>query len=121
MSTLKQIEASRDNAVQSTGPKTTEGEAGATLNSFRQGLEAEWQPRTPTERFYVERMAVAQSRLWCIELRERDIYSQPAAPTQLRLLDRLWQAQRRQEDSFAWLQQELERLQDSRSRNARPC
>ena len=82
MATLKQIEANRRNALLSTGPKTPEGKAAVRLNSLRHGLrarsvilpgekreefqqlcddlEAEWQPQTRTEQFYIEQMAVSQ-------------------------------------------------------------
>ena len=141
MATPKQIEANRRNALQSTGPKTHEGKAAVSLNSLRHGLrartvvlpgedrqefqllcddlEAEWQPLTRTEQFYVEQMAVAQWKLRRMEVAEVNIFSQlAAAKTQLPLLDRLWQAQCRLERSFVRAQHELERIQNSRGNQA---
>src|SRR5690348_3164583 len=79
MATLKQIEANRRNALQSTGPKTPEGKVAVRLNSLRHGLyakalllpgescedfdrlcddlERDWQPQDRTEQQYVEEMA----------------------------------------------------------------
>ena len=78
----KQQAANRENAKQSTGPKTDEGKLRSSLNAIKFGmrarytllphedpaeyaqlyqeLESEWQPQTPTERFQVEQMFVAQ-------------------------------------------------------------
>ena len=137
MATLQQIEANRRNALKSTGPKTPEGKAVVSLNSLRHGLrartvvlpgenrqefhrlcndlEAEWQPQTRTEQFYLEQMAVSQWKLTRMEMGEADIFRQAAgAATQVPLLDRLWQCQCRLERSYARAQRELERLQNSR-------
>ena len=137
MATLKQIEANRRNALKSTGPRTPEGKAVVSLNSLRHGLrartvvlpgenrhefhrlcddlEAEWQPQSRTEQFYLEQMAVSQWKLTRMEVGEADIFRQAAgAATQVPLLDRLWQCQCRLERSDARAQRELERLQYSR-------
>ena len=137
MATLKQIEANRRNALKSTGPKTPQGKAVVSLNSLRHGLrartvvlpgesreefhqlcddlEAEWQPKSRTEQFYLEQMAVSQWKLTRMEVGEASIYPQTAAgKVQVPLLDRLWQAQCRLERSYARAQRELERLQGSR-------
>jgi len=80
-------------------------------------LEAEWQPRTCGEQFYVEQMAISQWKLARMEAGEADIFSEPAsAKVQIPLLDRLWQAQCRLERSYARAQRELERLQIARNR-----
>src|SRR6201984_1712654 len=142
MSTQKQIEANRLNALKSTGPKTPEGKAAVRMNSLRHGLrarsvilpgekteefqqlcddlEAEWQPQTPTERCYVEQMAVSQWKLRRMEIGEASLLVQKfGAKNQIPLLDRLWQAEARLERSFTRAQRELERLQKSRREQPR--
>jgi hypothetical protein len=137
MATLKQFEANRRNAQKSTGPKTTEGKAAVSMNALRHGLrartvvlpgenreefnqlcddlEVEWHPRSRTEQFYVEQMAVSQWKLTRMEVGEVAIFEDVAGPTtKLPLLDRLWQAECRLERSYARAQRELERLQNSR-------
>jgi hypothetical protein len=137
MATLKQIEANRRNALKSTGPRTPEGKAIVSMNSLRHGLrartivlpnenpeefhqlcddlEAEWQPQSRTEQFYVEQMAVSQWKLNRMEVGEVGVFQEDVkANTQIPLLDRLWQAQCRMERSYARAQRELERLQKSR-------
>src|SRR6266849_1881344 len=98
MATLKQIEANRRNALQSTGPRTPEGKAAVSLNALRHGLrartvvlpgesrlefqqlcddlEAEWQPQSRTEQFYLEQMTVSQWKLTRMEVGEIDIFGQ---------------------------------------------
>jgi hypothetical protein len=137
MATIKQIAANRLNARKSTGPKTPAGKAAVKLNGLRHGLrartvilpgenaddfhqlcydlEAEWQPQSRTEHFYLEQMAISQWKLTRIELAEKSIALQAcAAQIQVPLLDRLWQAQCRLERSYARAQRELQRLQKSR-------
>jgi len=138
MATQKQIDANRRNAQLSTGPRTPEGKAAVRLNALRHGLRArtvvlpgedrqefyrlcdlleqEWQPRTSTELFYLEQMAVSQWKLTRMEVGEADVYREvTGAKVQIPLLDRIWQAQCRMERSFARAQRELERIQTSRS------
>jgi len=137
MATEKQIEANRRNAQKSTGPRTPEGKAAVKLNALRHGmrartvvlpgedrqefnrlcdtLEGEWQPRTATELFYLEQMAVSQWKLTRMEVGEADVYHEViGAKTQIPLLDRIWKAQHSMERSFARAQRELERIQSSR-------
>ena len=137
MATLKQIEANRRNALKSTGPRTPEAKAAVRMNSLRNGLrartvvlpgenpeefhqlcnelEAEWQPQSRTEQFYVEQMAISQWKLARVEVAEKSIVKQELkASSQIPLIDRLWQCQHRLERSFARAQRELERLQNSR-------
>jgi hypothetical protein len=141
MATVLQIEANRRNAQKSTGPRTPEGKAAVSMNALRHGLrartivlpgedreefhqlcddlEAEWNPQSRTEQFYVEQMAVSQWKLTRMEVGEVGVFQENAAPkTQLPLLDRLWQAQCRMERSYARAQHELERLQNSRRKLA---
>src|SRR5579864_5301481 len=136
MATLKQFEANRRNAQKSTGPKTPEGKAACSMNALRHGLrarsvvlpgedptefhqlcndlESEWHPKSRTEQFYVEQMAVSQWKLTRMEVVEVNIFKDAGAKTQVPLLDRLWQAEHRLERSFVRAQRELQRLQNSR-------
>ncbi len=137
MATVKQIEANRLNALKSTGPKTPEGKAVTKLNALRHGLrartvvlpaeksedfhqlcndlEAEWEPQSRTEQFYVEQMAVSQWKLARVEVAEKSLLLQEfSAQSQIPLVDKLWQCQHRLERAYARAQRELERLQDSR-------
>jgi hypothetical protein len=137
MTTIKQIEANRRNALKSTGPRTPEGKAASSLNALRHGLraravvlpgenreefqllcddlEAEWQPQSRTEQFYIEQMAVSQWKLRRMEIGEVGLLVQKfGAKNQFPLLDRLWQAESRLERSFSRAQRELERLQKAR-------
>jgi len=137
MATLKQIEANRRNALKSTGPRTPEGKAAASLNALKHGLrarravlpgenqeefhqlcddlEAEWQPETRSEQFYVEQMAVSQWKLTRMEVAEHDLYEKNA---EVPMLDRLWKAQHSMERAVARAQRELERLQKFRQPTA---
>ncbi len=133
MATLRQIEANRRNAQKSTGPRTPEGKAGSRLNALRHGLrartvllpgesqeefdrlcddlESEWQPKTRTELFYLEQMAVSQWKLARTEIAEKSIFAKITDPEiQIPMLDRIWQCQIRFERSFARAQRELKRL-----------
>ncbi|HYW45655.1 MAG TPA: hypothetical protein VE959_22515 [Bryobacteraceae bacterium] len=141
MATPKQIEANRRNALLSTGPRTPQGKAAVSLNSLRHGLrarrvvlpgesqedfqqlcgdlEAEWQPQTLSEQFYVEQMAVSWWKLARMEVTEGAIYPlQLEGQKHVALLDRVWQAQSRMERSYARAQRELQRLQQCRPE---PC
>jgi ribosomal silencing factor RsfS len=141
MATVLQIEANRRNAQKSTGPKTPEGKAAVRLNALKHGLrartvvlpsenadefhhlcddlEAEWQPQSRSEQFYVEQMAVSQWKLNRMEIGEVNVFTnETRAQTQLPMLDRLWQAQCRLERSYARAQRDLERLQQSRRKQA---
>jgi hypothetical protein len=137
MATLKQFEANRRNSQKSTGPKTPEGKAAASMNSLRHGLrartvvlpgenreefnqlcndlEVEWTPQSRTEQFYVEQMAVSQWKLNRMEVGEAGIFQDvEGSATKLTHLDRLWQAEARMERSYSRAQRELQRLQTSR-------
>jgi hypothetical protein len=137
MATIHQIDANRRNALKSTGPKTPEGKAAVRMNALQHGLrartvvlpsenrdefhqlcgdlEAEWQPQSRTEQFYLEQMAVSQWKLTRMEVGEANIFRDAStAKNQTALLERLWQAQGRMERSYARAQRDLERLQNSR-------
>jgi hypothetical protein len=137
MASIKQIEANRRNALKSTGPKTASGKAAVRLNPLRHGLrardvilpdeepeefhqlcddlETEWQPRTRTEQFYLEQMAVSQWKLTRVDWGEADLFGENISlEKSFQILHRLWQTQNRLERSYARAQRELERLQSSR-------
>jgi hypothetical protein len=137
MATPKQIDANRRNALKSTGPRTPEGKAAVSMNALKHGLrartvvlpsenpeefhqlcddlEAEWQPQSRTEQFYVEQMAVSQWKLNRMEVGEVAVFTADSgAQTQLPMLNTLWQAQCRLERSYARAQRDLEHLQKSR-------
>lgn len=102
MASQKQIEANRQNAQKSTGPRTPEGRAAVRLNSVKHGLtastlvlpdedaadfeslfdslETEHSPGTPTEMMLVRQMAMASWRL-------RRLYEVEAGYYALRLDD----------------------------------
>src|ERR1700680_4450017 len=123
MATLKQFEANRRNAQKSTGPKTPEGKSAVSMNALRHGLrartvvlpgedptefhqlcddlQAEWNPQSRTEQFYVEQMAVSQWKLTRMEVVEVNIFKDTDAKSQLSMLDRLWQAECRLDGSIA--------------------
>ena len=144
MATLRQVEANRQNALKSTGPITAQGKETVSGNSIRHGLrsrkvilkgedpaefdqlagdlEFEWQPHSPTERYYVQQMAIAQWKLVRVEVAEANLYDEPQnARDHVLLLDRIWQAQQRFERSFSRAQRELERLQQTRSHAEPPA
>jgi len=141
MATQKQIEANRRNAQFSTGPRTEQGKEAVRMNALRHGmrartvvlpgedrqeffrlcdtLQAEWQPLTSSELFYLEQMAISQWKLTRMEVGEADVYHEvTSAKTQVPLLDRLWKAQCRLERSYARAQRELERIQTHRANQA---
>lgn len=144
MATQKQTEANRRNAQKSTGPKTPEGKAAIRFNALRLGLRAstlllpwesgedwmqlcddldgEWQPKSRTEQFYLERMAASQWKLHRMEIGEKSLYAGKSGKEQLSLLFQpIWQEQCRLERSYTRAQRELERLQKSRRQPVQPA
>ena len=138
MSTEKQIEANRRNALLSTGPKTQEGKAAVRLNALRHGLrarsillpgekpeeysrlcadlESDWQPRNRTEQLLVEQVAVSQWKLARLEVGERSIFeNEMPAERQMALLDRFSVQRGRLERSSSRAMRELEHLRKTRS------
>jgi hypothetical protein len=139
MATIHQIDANRRNAEKSTGPRTPEGKAAVGMNALKHGLrartvvlpgenpdefyqlchdlEAEWHPKSRSEQFYLEQMAVSQWKLARMEVSEANIFENAStSKNQAQLLERIWQAQVRMERSYARAQRELESLQSSRRR-----
>ena len=90
------------------------------FNDLCNSLELEWSPRTPTEQFYVEQMAVSQWKLHRMQVVEYDAFfdKTPSAPGQIPLLERLLQCQARLERSYSRAQHDLQRLQKTRPRTA---
>lgn len=133
----KQHEANRQSAQHSTGPTTAAGKAAASLNAvtyglraqrlllpgedYREyqelcaGLQAEWQPQTPTERFYLEAMSTAHWLLARADMSEQCIY-QAELPLEKEsaLLDRVAARRTRLERSYTTAMHELQRLQKER-------
>jgi uncharacterized membrane protein YccC len=137
----KQQEANRQNAQQSTGPKTPEGKAAVRLNALTYGLrarnlilpnedpeeykqlwadlEAEWQPQNRTERMHLEQMSTSQWLLARFAKSERRIYQyEMSIEKQFALLDRVSTQRARLERSFTSAMRELKQLQ--KERQARP-
>jgi regulator of extracellular matrix RemA (YlzA/DUF370 family) len=133
----KQQESNRRNAQHSTGPTTPEGKKAASLNAVTyglrtrslliqdeniadywrlwDGLEAEWQPETATERLYLEQMSVAQWLLARMAASEQRVHaSNLAFTTELDLLDRIDKRRTRLERSFTAAVRELKQLQKER-------
>jgi hypothetical protein len=96
------------------------GENRRYFNELCNSLELEWLPRTPTEHFYVEQMAVSQWKLQRMQIVEYDIFfdKSPSAPGQIPTLERLIQCQLRLERSYSHAQHDLQRLQKTRPRQA---
>src|SRR5436190_24326419 len=85
------------------------------FNQLCDDLEAEWQPQSRTEQFYLEQMAVSQWKLTRMEVAEQSIFEQTEGPkVQVPLLDRIWKCQCRLERSYAQAQRELQKLQSAR-------
>ena len=123
METLEKIEA-RDTPVFDLRPvrhglrakaMMLPGENRREFNQLCNSLELEWRPRTPTEHFYVEQMAVSQWKLGRMQIVEYDAFDKnPDTLSQIPLLERLMQCQIRLERSYARAQHDLARLQKAR-------
>jgi hypothetical protein len=139
----KQQEANRQNARQSTGPKTSAGKAAVRFNALTwslrarslmitgddpaeyqqlwDDLEAEWKPQTHTQRYYMEQMCTSQwllTRMACSESRVHDASMNCEA--RWALLDRISVQRTRLERSFTTAMRELERLQLKRQPRPQP-
>ena len=130
----RQQEANRQNAQHSTGPNTPEGKAAVRFNAltyglrarnlllpsddpeeYKQlwaGLEAEWQPQTDTERFYLETMSTSQWLLARMAKHERRVSEHELSlEKQFTLLERISTLRARLERSFTTAMHELKQLQ----------
>jgi hypothetical protein len=133
----KQHEANRQNAQQSTGPKTSEGKAAVRLNALTYGLRArsilifeedpeeykqlwadlvaDWQPQDRTERLYLEQIATSQWLLARIATGESRIYeANIKLAEQFALLREVAVQRARFERSFISGLRELKQLQKER-------
>jgi hypothetical protein len=137
----KQHQANRQNAQHSPGPTSPEGKAAVRFNALTWGLrarslmlddedpadyqqlwddlEAEWQPQTHTERYYLEQMSMSQwllTRTAASETRIRQAGLHLG--TELELLDRIAAQRTRLERSFTSGMRELKQLQKERKAQA---
>jgi uncharacterized protein YecA (UPF0149 family) len=133
----KQQKANRQNAQQSTGPKTPEGKQAVRFNALTwslrarslmissddpeeyqqlwNNLEAEWQPQTHTERYYLEQMATSNWLLTRNAGSESRIHDANLEfEKKLALLDRASVQRTRLERSFTTAMRELKQLQKER-------
>jgi hypothetical protein len=133
----KQQKANRQNAQQSTGPKTPEGKQAVRFNALTWSLrarslminsddpeeyqqlwndfEAEWQPETHTERYYLEQMSTSHWLLTRNADSESRIHDANLEfEKKLALLDRVSVQRTRLERSFTTAMRELKQLQKER-------
>ena len=137
MTSIKQTEANRRNALKSTGPRTPEGKAAVRLNALRHGLcartavlpnenaeefqqlcadlETEWHPHGRTEQYLLEQMAVAQWKAARACNMEYNIYDQGAlTESRMRTLEYALKQQTRWERAYFKALRELQALQKPR-------
>ena len=139
----KQQAANRQNARQSTGPKTAEGKTAVRFNALTwglrarslmlprdipeeyqqlwDGLAAEWQPQTDTERHYLEQMAISEWLLTRTADSEYRVY-EASLPLkeELALLDRVSVRRVRLEHSFTAGMEKLKQLRKERQAQPQP-
>jgi hypothetical protein len=139
----KQHQANRQNAQHSSGPKTAAGKAASSLNAVTFGLrarallldtenwedyqqlcaalEAEWQPQTATERFYLETMSTSHWLLARADESEQRIYrEQLRVDIECALLGRVATRRTRLERSYTAAMRELRQLQNQRQTGPQP-
>ena len=139
MATKRQIAANRRNARHSTGPKTPQGKATASMNSLRHGLRASkiilpgehqedfdhihdglqnlYQPQDQAEQYILDQAAIAQWKLVRVEVLEADCYAagKPFGE-RVAMVDRLSQVQVRLERTYFKAYKELERIKAARQK-----
>jgi hypothetical protein len=139
MATKRQIAANRRNARKSSGPKTPQGKATASMNALRHGLRArkvvipgeeqdefdqlhaglqnQYQPQNPAEQHLVDQAAIAQWKLVRAEVFEAKCYAEkPSAEAQAAIFGRMTQFQCRLERAYFKAYKELERIQAERAK-----
>jgi hypothetical protein len=90
-------------------------ETQADFSELCDDLEDEWQPRTRTEQFMVEQMAVSQWKLTRLEIGEVSMYTQSLdGRLQLPILCKISALQSRLERSYFQAMRQLEHLQQVR-------
>ena len=139
----KQQQANRQNAQHSTGPNTPEGKKAVRFNALTwslrarslmlprdipeeyqqlwDGLAAEWQPQTDTERHYLEQMAISEWLLARTADSEYRVY-EASLPLkeELALLDRVSVRRVRLERSFTAGMEKLKQLRKERQAQPQP-
>src|ERR1035438_7663273 len=137
MATKRQIAANRRNARHSSGPKTPQGKATASMNSLRHGLRASkiilpgeqqedfdrlhdglqnlYQPQDQAEQYLVDQAAIAQWKLVRVEVLEADCFAAGLPPEgRVPVFDRLTQVSGRLERAYFKAYKELERIKAAR-------
>jgi|ERR1019366_2276353 hypothetical protein len=139
MATKRQNAANRRNARQSTGPKTSQGKATASLNALRHGLRArtvvlpdenqeefdqihaglqdQYRPQNPAAQYLVDQAAIAQWKLVRAEVFEARSYAEePSAKARAAMFGRMTQVQCRLERAFFKAYKELECIKAAREK-----
>jgi hypothetical protein len=139
----KQQEANRKNAQHSTGPTTPAGKAAIRFNALTYGLrtrasmlpdenaadysqlwdemEANWQPQTRTERFYLETMVTSQWLLKRVAESEQKIYLYIAfGEQQFKMLAYVAKQRAQLERSFRTAISDMKQSQNERQARPQP-
>ena len=136
MATDAQIDANRQNAQKSTGPKTPEGREAVRFNALTYGLrtretiiptenakeysdlwdelDAEWQPQTRTERLYMETMVTSQWLLKRIAESEQQIYTIANVEQRFKMLAYVYKMRAQLERSFRTAVADMKQSQKER-------
>ena len=140
MATEAQINANRQNAQHSTGPRTEEGKARSSMNHLSHGLRArhvvldyedraefdkmcarlerEWQPATLSEEMMLEQIVTAEWNLACFQAAANQVQMDMPSEDQPKCLDRLDLYRRRFENSL--MRAHIMLLKLRKERNAPP-
>jgi hypothetical protein len=132
----KQQQANRQNAQKSTGPKTPEGREAVRFNALTyglrtretilerenareyselwDGLDAEWQPHTRTERIYLETMVTSQWLLKRIAESEQQIYTIANVEQRFKMLAYVYKMRAQLERSFRTAVADMKQSQKER-------